>query len=741
MGKYSYELLRSIEGLVGGHLFDLVLVFNSNRPLEKDRQDLIESMLPSAKLEFLDLSISNSLKDFADCAEKNKAQIDKLCAKYIAETEVSFMIVSLFEGEWVSCFPSIKASKFLIYYDMIPYIYHKHYLNIPEQKDFYLCKYKTVFEADIIFTISNTTREDLRLYMGIQDHKIVNIDGARIPRAELKEKDPKVVSRNRKYILFPSGDDFRKNNDRAVQAYKKFKNETSSDVSFVITSTFTDESKTRLKAIDDSIIFSGNVDESELLWLYKNAEFILFTPEYEGLGLPVLEAVELGKKVVCSDIAVFREISMSAFSMFDPKSVESITNALVQAYNERVFDVNEYKRIDNRYTWFNTATTFLEAIEGFSSKTISNEKRPKIAIIGPDPTGYSGVSKVLESAHFEISEKAEVTYFLESTEVGQVRPSFLPYAADCRDIFDFNPTLAKSFDYIIYHIGNSDNHLVIAKHALRIQGVVVLHDLSLEGLYGELLEKKLINRQRYDLELALNEKQKNSYAPFSGSVTSFSQKTVVHSKYAKSKISKLIIENTPSNIKNIDLPLNTQSHYIPKKASKYLKIGLAGNISDSKGIELLIKLTDNELFRSCNFIVFGYDYATNKDMLNSLRKNKKVTFETNLTDFEYNERISSLDILFAYRSNYHGETSYTVLEGMRAGVPVLVRDIGWFKELPDETVLKAKTEVEAIELLQEILGNAEIRKNIGERAMDYVALTHNPSKYSNQLLNFISTNN
>ena len=87
-------------------------------------------------------------------------------------------------------------------------------------------------------------------------------------------------------------------------------------------------------------------------YLYQETSALLFPTEYEGLGMPILEALEKDKPVACSNISVFREMSEQAFVYFDPKNIDSIAVGLQQAIELEVSKHHqEYQDILDRYSW------------------------------------------------------------------------------------------------------------------------------------------------------------------------------------------------------------------------------------------------------------------------------------------------------------------------------------------------------------------------------------------------------
>jgi glycosyltransferase involved in cell wall biosynthesis len=59
------------------------------------------------------------------------------------------------------------------------------------------------------------------------------------------------------------------------------------------------------------------VSDEELKWLYQNCNLLIAPSLAEGFGLPVVEALLCGARVICSDIPAFREIGGGSCEYFD----------------------------------------------------------------------------------------------------------------------------------------------------------------------------------------------------------------------------------------------------------------------------------------------------------------------------------------------------------------------------------------------------------------------------------------
>jgi glycosyltransferase involved in cell wall biosynthesis len=60
--------------------------------------------------------------------------------------------------------------------------------------------------------------------------------------------------------------------------------------------------------IADRVVLRNGISDDELQWCYRRCDALLAPSIVEGFGLPVAEALLAGCRVVCSDIAAFREL-------------------------------------------------------------------------------------------------------------------------------------------------------------------------------------------------------------------------------------------------------------------------------------------------------------------------------------------------------------------------------------------------------------------------------------------------
>jgi glycosyltransferase involved in cell wall biosynthesis len=84
------------------------------------------------------------------------------------------------------------------------------------------------------------------------------------------------------------------------------------------------------RLLQEKVKLIDGVTDGELRWLYENCELLVVPSSMEGFGLPVVEGLFCGSRIVCSDIPTFREVGEDACQYFDLHA-KSASSAMVEA--------------------------------------------------------------------------------------------------------------------------------------------------------------------------------------------------------------------------------------------------------------------------------------------------------------------------------------------------------------------------------------------------------------------------
>lgn len=86
--------------------------------------------------------------------------------------------------------------------------------------------------------------------------------------------------------------------------------------------------KNKIIAANINVLPLGTLDYPLLMEWYQNCEYVLFPSYCESFGLPLIEGIENGCKIVASDLPFTHSI-IDPFAVFDPYSVDSIKDAII----------------------------------------------------------------------------------------------------------------------------------------------------------------------------------------------------------------------------------------------------------------------------------------------------------------------------------------------------------------------------------------------------------------------------
>ena len=601
MGKYSIALLEEMAANASfSKEYSLKLLLNSNLPKDEDMLNQVKKRLPKAEIIWQALPLYKEGKSLVEIQNRCKALLDELVSKKFKEEDTTFVIMSLFLQFACPVYPE-SSKKVLLYYDLIMLQYYQMYLGLGASEQ-HFAHYRTLFESDLILSISKTVANDLTLYLGIPKENIENIDGAPIKRKNIHPVKPS-VGLTKKFILMPSGGDPRKNNHRAVQGFNEFNNANGKGYSLVLTSSFGKGMQKELEKLSTNTIFTGNIEEAELAWLYENCEIVLFAPEYEGLGMPILEAADYGKPVACSDISVFREISPSAYYYFDHTSPSDIARSLNEIVNDTEFEnrKSEYDAILEEYSWHHTATKATTAIISHAKNAATSKKR--IAVVSPNLQTNSYASYIAALQYPSHMKNSNLDFYYDfSNGKNAVRPNHLAFSTDIHPVTDFDAIAYKQYETVKYYLDDRDDSPLIAAKASALSGDVYLFSSNIANLYKEMVKREIISTSRYNLEKKISHTL-GGEQHFLGSLLNSSE-AVFASKQIKKQIDQSLkkLKQKAAEVFNDKDLLPTLPYKIPEaKTNSSAILYVSSSIAKEEVKELEKVVNDNMRLK----IVFG----------------------------------------------------------------------------------------------------------------------------------------
>lgn len=236
---------------------------------------------------------------------------------------------------------------------------------------------KSAREADVIVAVSEATKKDVVEIYKIPEEKVKVVYSGLFPNnLFVAEKGGEKVEtlNERPFLLSVSGIGPHKNQQGLAEAFVLYKQRyPDSDLQLVITGPVRRfhvirEIMERHPEASKDIVFTGFVTDAELLWLYQNAEAFVYVSFVEGFGLPILEAMSVGKAIITSDVSSMAEVGGDAVEYCNPFEIETIVNAIEKVCHDkchkRMLEERAVVRA-KRFSYENTAREILEIYKNF----------------------------------------------------------------------------------------------------------------------------------------------------------------------------------------------------------------------------------------------------------------------------------------------------------------------------------------------------------------------------------------
>jgi len=311
---------------------------------------------------------------------KKKYNIDNVLKK----TNVFFSPVSSIYSD-IMKYNNIK--KYSILYDTMPLLYPEYYPN-----DFYTNDHITenaqinnLNKENYYFCISERTKSDyLKYYCNILDEKKMIITYIAAAQNFFPDYDKMKINavlnkynvkykNNDKYIFSLCTLEPRKNLIFTVKCFIKFIMKHNIDnlyfylggahwKSFIY---LLKEQINSLNEYQDKIVRLGYVDDDDVNILYSNSLFFTYISQYEGFGMPPLEAMQAGTPVITSNNSSLPEVVGDAAIMIDYNSEEQCIKAFEDLYfNEDLRKYYIHKGLERAklFSWEKTVDKMTEVI-------------------------------------------------------------------------------------------------------------------------------------------------------------------------------------------------------------------------------------------------------------------------------------------------------------------------------------------------------------------------------------------
>ncbi|MBU3625048.1 glycosyltransferase family 4 protein [Polynucleobacter sp. JS-Safj-400b-B2] len=278
-------------------------------------------------------------------AKKGRSELLKL-NKHKTPSEAKKILI-LLDSSWhddmwprVSDFQKSGGFVYAVLYDLIPFS-HPETVEITTRKLHTNWWRSAIKKLDGVVCISKAVQNELNEWQLKITHNKLPVDYFYLG-SELNESDPviKVLNTPSPFFLMVGSIEPRKNHSIVLDAFESLwlRGISGSLVICANNSWMSEELMERIKAhpqLNQQLFLVEKASDRDLVYLNKSCCALIMASIAEGFGLPIVEALQLGAKVICNDIPVFREIgeqNVTYFSFNNSHSLELLIEDHINQY-------------------------------------------------------------------------------------------------------------------------------------------------------------------------------------------------------------------------------------------------------------------------------------------------------------------------------------------------------------------------------------------------------------------------
>lgn len=240
------------------------------------------------------------------------------------------------------------------------FIHHPEWLPKRVAKHYKREVTKATTEADLLFTVSQWSKEDIVHTFGVEASYILVTPNA------TSEKFRLGPARRQPYFCAVGAMTPRKNLKTLLRAFDLFASSDSNE-GYVLKIAgephFKDAELDRTyqeMRYKDRVKFIGRISTKELEELYQNATAFCMPSAMEGFGIPVLEAMQCGTTVISSDNSALSEVVGDAGILVPTYKVNAWAEAMEQAKAQTGKWSKKGMAQVSKYDWSKSAQIFID---------------------------------------------------------------------------------------------------------------------------------------------------------------------------------------------------------------------------------------------------------------------------------------------------------------------------------------------------------------------------------------------
>ncbi|NNE10921.1 MAG: glycosyltransferase [Ilumatobacter sp.] len=589
-------------------------------------------------------------------------------------------------------------------YDLIPYRFPHRYLTDPVTNGRYRTRLGMLASADAVVTDSQSAADDVHELLGVARRRLTVIGGGVGPQFvpptttleermdELRAEIPGLLPN---FVLVPTGMDWRKNVEGAIEAFGLLPAELRDRHQLVLACKVDEHQRAWIDGlaegagVADRLVVTGFVSDETLVLLYQTTELVLFPSFYEGFGLPVVEARACGARVVCSNASSLPEVLRDERATFNPWVVEEIAEVLERALGDASFAAELDRVPDAGFTWSQAAERLVGVYDGLREPAVGSAAPSKpakrlgiVTLMPPTPSGVADHSKRMIDAIHEHVDGVDVSVFVEQTATWSAE---LPYSV--HELATLIPRWQTGeLDAVLYCFGNNRWHRPFYPLMRIVPGHAFLHDVRLLGAFDQ--------RRLNELARDLYDGNPDGDALFAQPIARSAMSVLVQSAHAAELVAAdgggLAIDVGPHPCEVVTDATLIVDEGLPWVVSA----GIADETKLSDVVADAMRLLVREGRARAAIVGLGGDrFADDGDGI-------VVTGQVGAGEFD--EWLRRASVLVQLRGVTNGESSGVAAHALARGVPLIVSDLGAMAELPADTAVRVAPDVTASALATSI---------------------------------------